>query len=288
MTDKKRQQVIRDFDLSDEDLHPLIEENALTSGNYPYDKRMKRKRYEAELYDLQIELLKLQSAIAETGERVVVVFEGRDTAGKGGTINRFRQHLNPRHAHVVALSKPTDTERGQWYFQRYVAHLPTAGDMAFYDRSWYNRAGVEPVMGFCTPEQHRQFLEEAPHFEERLVRDGIHFIKIWLTIGQETQLRRLHRRRHDPLKHWKISPIDLKAIEKWGDYTRVKEEMFRATHREATPWTVVLANDKRRARLAALRLVLSRIDYKDKNKEIAAAPDPKIAGNSDEFLYDRF
>ncbi len=287
MSDKKREQAIRDFDLADEDLHPLIEENALTSGDYPYDKKMKRKRYEAQLYDLQIELLKLQAAIAETGERIVVVFEGRDTAGKGGTINRFRQHLNPRHAQVVALSKPTDTEQGQWYFQRYVAHLPTAGDIAFYDRSWYNRAGVEPVMGFCTPEQHRLFLEEAPHFEERLVRDGIHFIKIWLTIGQETQLRRLHKRRHDPLKHWKISPIDLKAIEKWDDYTRAKEEMFRATHRDETPWTVILANDKRRARLNALRLVLSQIEYKDKDEDIAKAPDPKIAGNSDEFLYDR-
>jgi polyphosphate kinase 2 len=259
----------------------------MESGDYPYSKRMKRKAYEKELLALQIELLKLQTSIAARGERVVVVFEGRDTAGKGGTINRFRQHLNPRHAHIVALTKPTEAERGQWYFQRYIAHLPTAGDMALFDRSWYNRAGVEPVMGFCTPEQHQLFLEEAPLFEERLVKDGIHLIKIWLTIGQEMQLHRLHRRRHDPLKHWKISPIDLKAIELWEEYTRVKEQMFRATHRAATPWTVILSNDKRRARLNALKLVIPQLHYEGKDDSVAKAPDPKIAGNSDEFLFNR-
>ncbi|GJM02943.1 MAG: polyphosphate kinase 2 [Rhodomicrobium sp.] len=287
MSDTERAEAIAAFDLEAPKLPDIIEDNAMESGDYPYSKRMKRKAYEKELLALQIELLKLQSSIAARGERVVVVFEGRDTAGKGGTINRFRQHLNPRHAHIVALTKPTEAERGQWYFQRYVAHLPTAGDMALFDRSWYNRAGVEPVMGFCTPEQHQLFLEEAPLFEERLVKDGIHLIKIWLTIGQEMQLHRLHRRRHDPLKHWKISPIDLKAIELWEEYTRVKEQMFRATHQAATPWTVILSNDKRRARLNALKLVLNQLDYEGKDESVAQAPDPKIAGNSDEFLFNR-
>lgn len=287
MSETERRKAIEDFDLEKPELPAFIEANALTSGDYPYDKRMKRKLYEKELVALQIELLKLQSSIAKRGERVVIIFEGRDTAGKGGTINRFRQHLNPRHAHLVALTKPTETERGQWYFQRYIAHLPTAGDMAFFDRSWYNRAGVEPVMGFCTPEQHETFLAEVPHFEERLVKDGIHLIKIWLTIGQEMQLRRLHRRQHDPLKHWKISPIDLKAIDKWEAYTKVKEEMFRATHSAHAPWTVILSNDKRRARLNALRLVLSQLDYEGKDEEIAAEPDSNIAGSGDAFFYGR-
>lgn len=287
MSERDLKTAIANFDLNEAKLHPLIEENALTSGGYPYETKMKRKPYEKELYDLQIELLKLQSAFQKSGERLVVIFEGRDTAGKGGTISRFRQHLNPRHAHVVALSKPTETEQGQWYFQRYIAHLPTAGDIAFFDRSWYNRAGVEPVMGFCTDEQHKKFLEEVPQFEERLVNDGIHLVKIWLTIGQEMQLRRLHRRKHDPLKHWKISPIDLKAISKWDSYTDVKEQMFRASHHEKTPWTVILSNDKKRARLAALRLVLSQLDYEGKDKAIACPPDPKICGAGDGLFYNR-
>ena len=287
MGDKERAAALENFKLDDEVLNPLIEDTALASGNYPFDKKMKRKLYEKELVALQIELLKLQKSIAERGERVVVVFEGRDTAGKGGTISRFRQHLNPRHAHVVALSKPTDVERGQWYYQRYVAQLPSAGDMSFFDRSWYNRAGVEPVMGFCTDAQHRLFLEETPYFEERLVNDGIRVIKIWLTIGREMQLTRLHRRQHDPLKHWKISPIDLKAIDKWDAYTDAKEQMFKATHHDHCPWTVILSNDKKRARLAALRLVLSQLDYEGKDDQIACPPDPKIAGQGAAFFYNR-
>lgn len=277
---------IEAFELDNPDLEPLIENASLTSGHYPYKKRMKRKLYEAELIDLQIELLKLQRWISEQGKRVVIVFEGRDTAGKGGTIRRFQQHLNPRHTHVVALSKPTDVERGQWYFQRYVAHLPTAGDMALFDRSWYNRAGVEPVMGFCSEAQHSQFLSEVPAFEERLVNDGIYFFKIWLTIGREMQLQRLHRRRHDPLKHWKISPIDLQAIHKWDDYTVAKQQMFEASHREKTPWTVIRANDKRRSRLNAIRLVLNSVDYDGKDHSIATAPDRKLVGSDDDFFYD--
>ena len=282
-----RANALKNFCLEDKTLDPFIADNALTSGNYPYAKKMKRKPYEKELLKLQIELLKLQRSIANNGERVVIVFEGRDTAGKGGTIKRFCQHLNPRQAPVVALSKPTDVERGQWYFQRYVAQLPTAGHMSFFDRSWYNRAGVEPVMGFCSPEQHAQFLEETPHFEERLVKDGIRLIKIWLTIGREMQLLRLYKRRHDPLKQWKISPIDLKAIDKWEAYTDVKEQMFQATHTDHCPWTVILSNDKKRARLAAIQLVLSQLDYEDKDEEVASPPDPKIAGQGEAFFLNR-
>lgn len=285
MSDKKRRDAINNFNLDDPVLDPLIDEHAFTSGAYPYVKKMKRRKYEAELYHLQIELLKLQRSIAATGERIVIIFEGRDTAGKGGTIQRFQQYLNPRHAHVIALPKPTEAERGQWYFQRYIKHLPTAGDISMFDRSWYNRAGVEPVMGFCTDEQHELFLKEVPHFEERLVNDGIHFFKIWLTIGQEMQLRRLYKRRHDPLKHWKISPIDLEAVHKWDDYTRVKEQMFQATHKPDTPWNVIFSNDKRRARLNAIKLVLSQMDYEEKDPQIAEAPDPLIVGSGDDFFY---
>lgn len=287
MSNEKRRDAITNFNLSAPELDQWIEDHALTSGGYPYEDRMKRKLYEKELTALQIELLKLQRSIANTGERIVVVFEGRDTAGKGGTIHRFQQHLNPRHARVVALSKPSDTERGQWYFQRYIENLPTAGEMVFFDRSWYNRAGVEPVMGFCSEAQHKLFLEEAPRFEEMLVNDGIRLIKIWLTIGQEMQLRRLHKRRHDPLKHWKISPIDLEAINQWDEYTAVKEQMFKATHKPNTPWTVIYSNDKRRARLNAIKLVLNKVDYGAKDTEIASLPDPKIVGSSDEFFFNK-
>lgn len=287
MSDLDREKAISNFDLANKELDPWIKDNALTSGNYPYKKKMKRRLYEKQLHLLQIELLKLQHSLANSGERVVIVFEGRDTAGKGGTISRFRQHLNPRHAHVVALAKPTEIERGQWYFQRYISHLPTAGDMAFFDRSWYNRAGVEPVMGFCSDAQHHAFLQEAPAFEERLVNDGIHLIKIWLTIGQEMQLQRLYKRQHDPLKHWKISPIDLKAIDKWEAYTDVKEQMFKATHHPKTPWTVILSNDKKRARIGAMQLVLNQLDYENKDASIACPPDEKIVGQRDELFYNR-
>ena len=201
------------FDLMNPDLPDSIKKNAISSGNYPYDKRMGRKKYERQLLALQFELRKLQAHIRKNRLRLVILFEGRDAAGKGGTIKRFMQHLNPRHAHVVALSKPTETERGQWYFQRYTCHLPTAEDISLFDRSWYNRAGVEPVMGFCTPEQTQRFLIEAPAFEKMLVRDGIHLFKFWLTIGREMQLKRFHDRQHNPLKVWKVSPIDLKAID---------------------------------------------------------------------------
>ena len=213
------------FDLSQPDLPKSIEKAALGSGGYPYAEKLKREKYEKQLYELQIELLKLQSHVKKTGSRLVVVFEGRDSAGKGGCILRFTEHLNPRQARVVALAKPTDGERGQWYFQRYVAHMPTRGEIALFDRSWYNRAGVERVMAFADQDQVADFLREAPEFEAMLVRDGIHLKKIYLDIGREMQIKRFHSRRHDPLKQWKLSDIDLIAISKWDDYTRAQQEM---------------------------------------------------------------
>lgn len=272
------------FDLENPELPEEIDESSFRSGGYPYDERMPRKTYERDLHLLQIELLKLQSWAREKGERIVIVFEGRDAAGKGGTIKRFMEHLNPRHAHVVALAKPTETEQGQWYFQRYVAHLPTAGDMALFDRSWYNRAGVERVMGFCTPAQVKKFLEEVPDFEASLVRDGIRLFKLWLTIGQAMQLKRFHARRHDPLKSWKLSPIDLASLDKWADYSSARDAMLEHTHTKAAPWTVIRSNDKRRARVNAIRHVLNSIDYSGKDKTIVAKPDPKIVGSDATFF----
>lgn len=273
------------FDLSDPKLPDYIDKNALTSGDYPYDKRMKRKAYERELHGLQIELLKLQTHIRETSQRVVVVFEGRDTAGKGGCISRFMQHLNPRHARAVALTKPTEAEQGQWYFQRYTAHMPTSGDMVLFDRSWYNRAGVERVMGFCNDEQLADFLREAPQFEGMLSRDGIHMFKIFLTIGREMQVKRLYQRQHDPLKRWKLTDIDRAAMAKWDQYTEAKEDMFRFTHTADSPWTVIRSNDKLRARLEAIRHVLLAFDYEGKDAEAVGQPDPKIIGSGHDFFY---
>ena len=232
---------------------------------------------------MHIELARLQSWLRTSGERIVCLFEGRDSAGKGTCINHFVRHLNPRHCKVVALGRPTETEQGQWYFQRYVPHLPTAGDMALFDRSWYNRAGVERVMGFCTPEQHATFLREAPEFEGMLARDGIRLFKFYLEIGREMQLMRFHERRHDPLKQWKISDIDLAAMARFDDYSAAKEEMFRFTHTSIAPWTVILANDQRRARLEAIRAVLHAIDYKDKDAKAVGKPDANIVGAGPKF-----
>ena len=272
------------FSIDDPVLPDVIEQAAFTSGGYPYRKKMRRKDYAAQLRQLQTEMVKLQYWARKQGERIVILFEGRDAAGKGGTIKRLTEFLNPRHAHVVALSKPTRQQRGQWYFQRYVAHLPTAGDITCFDRSWYNRAGVERVMGFCTPEEVAQFFREVPDFEALLVRDGIRFFKFWLTVGREMQLKRLHARRHDPLRQWKLSAIDLATIEKWDAYTVARNEMFAATHSELAPWTVIRANDKRRARLAALRLVLTAITYDNKDEAAVGQVEEKIAGSSAEFF----
>jgi polyphosphate kinase len=271
------------FDLSIEELPVEIADAAFASGGYPYEKKLKREDFDKHLEALQIELLKLQAHVAAKGLRVLCLFEGRDAAGKGTCIGHFREHLNPRRARVVALGKPSDTERGQWYFQRYVQHLPTAGEIVLFDRSWYNRAGVERVMGFASPDQQADFLRDCPMFEELLVRDGFHFVKLYLEIGREMQLQRFHERRHDPLKRWKISDIDLAAIERYDDYTRAKEDMFRFTHTATCPWTVVLANDQRRARLEAIRVVLAQMDYEGKDARVVGRLDDKIVGSGPDF-----
>lgn len=272
------------FDIADPKLPKAIEENALSSGGYPYDKKMKRDEFEAALHLLQIELVKLQVHVGKARDRIVVVFEGRDAAGKGSCIGRFREHLNPRSARIVALTKPSETERGQWYFQRYAAELPTAGEIVLLDRSWYNRAGVEKVMGFATPDQVADFLREAPEFEGMLVRDGIHFFKIYLEIGREMQLMRFHERQHDPLKRWKITDMDLAAMARWDDYSQAKEEMFRFTHTAVAPWTVILANDQRRARLEAIKTVLSALAYEGKDAMAIGEIDTMITGAGPEFF----
>ena len=259
-------------------------DKAFASGGYPYDKRMKRGPYRQELKLLQIELLKLQRWVGTMGKRVIILFEGRDAAGKGGTIKRFMQHLNPRHARAVALPKPTEVERGQWYFQRYVAYFPSAGNMVLFDRSWYNRAGVERVMGFCTEEETRRFLEEVPPFEACLVRDGLILFKLWLTVGREMQLKRFHLRRHHLLKRWKLADVDIAGLPKWDAYNAAQADIFRYTNTELAPWTVIRANDKRRARLNAIRAVLSRIDYAGKDRCVAKPPDRLIVGSGAEFF----
>ena len=266
------------FDIENPVLPHWIDDSALESGDFPYAKKLDEDKYAKELEALQIELVKLQEWQIETKARVVVVFEGRDAAGKGGTINAMRENMNPRSARNVALPKPSDTERGQWYFQRYAAQMPTAGEFVTFDRSWYNRAGVEPVMGFCTPAQYEEFLEEAPSFEKMLTSDGILLFKIWLDIGQPMQLKRFHERRHSRLRHWKFSPMDVAGISKWSDYSAKRDIMFRRTHTKAAPWTIIRSNDKRRARLEAIRLVLSSIDYTGKDTAVIGKCDPKIIG----------
>ena len=274
----------RVFDIDDPKLPDWVEENKLSAAGYPYDDKMNSKEYEATLERLQIELVKLQSWMQAGGQRVLAVFEGRDAAGKGGTIFVLRQYMNPRTARNVALTKPTETERGQWYYQRYVTHFPTAGEFVTFDRSWYNRGGVEPVMGFCTPEQHEKFLAETPGFEQQLVIDGMHFYKFWLNIGQETQLERFHDRRHDPLKCWKFSPIDIAGMSKWDDYTKARDTMIERTHSKHAPWTIVRANDKRRARLAVIRHILLSLPYDGRDLSAIGKNDAKIIGQGPGFL----
>ncbi|MCX5497756.1 polyphosphate kinase 2 [Kaistia dalseonensis] len=272
------------FDLDDPVLPAWIEESAFKSGGYPYDKPLKSSKYDEDLQALQIELVKLQHHVIEKGLKLVLVFEGRDAAGKGGAIFAFRQYLNPRVARDVALPKPTETERGQWYFQRYVAELPTAGEIVTFDRSWYNRAGVEPVMGFCTPEENKQFLSQAPRFESLLVESGTILFKFWLDIGQEMQMKRFHERRHNPLKIWKLSPMDYAAIGKWKEYSKARDTMLEACHHQAAPWTIVLANDKKRARLNLIRHVLDRVDYPGRDRDVIGKPDPLVVGQGLPFL----
>jgi polyphosphate kinase len=247
---------------------------------YPYDERMPRAEYERVKRGLQIELLKLQRWSKRTGARHVIVFEGRDAAGKGGTIQRFMQHLNPRGARVVALEKPTDQEKSQWYFQRYVTHLPTAGEMVLFDRSWYNRAGVEKVMGFCTPDQCAEFMRQAPAFEQMLVNEGIHLTKFWFSVSPAEQRSRFAIRLIDPLRQWKFSPMDMESVNKWEAYTEAKEEMFRVTDTDYAPWIVVKSNDKKRGRINAMRHLLAKFDYDDKDDDVVGEPDPQIVGRA--------
>lgn len=249
-------------------------------GIYPYRHRMLRRNYEKQKYSLQVELLKLQAWVKATGQRVVILFEGRDAAGKGGTIKRMMEHLNPRGARVVALEKPSDTEKGQWYFQRYVQHLPTAGEIVMFDRSWYNRAGVERVMGFCTQNEYLDFLRQVPDFERHLVSSGIHLIKFWFSVSQEEQRRRFLQRKVHPLKQWKLSPVDLASLDKWDDYTRAKEAMFAHTDTADAPWVVVKSDCKKRARINAMRYVLSRLPYEGKSSDPMMALDSLIVGRA--------
>lgn len=258
----------------------VLVDNYEQEGVYPYKYLMSRRNYEYQKYDLQVELLKLQSWVQETGQRVVIVFEGRDAAGKGGTIKRFMEHLNPRYARVVALQKPSEREQGQWYFQRYVEHLPTRGEIVLFDRSWYNRAGVERVMGFCSDEEYDDFIRQVPEFERNLVRSGIHLVKFWFSVSRDEQLRRFKQRKTHPLKQWKLSPIDMASLDKWDDYTYAKEAMFNYTDTSEAPWTVVKSNCKKRARLNALRYVLSRFDYANKDIETVGKIDHLLVGHA--------
>ncbi len=252
--------------------------------NYPYDRRVPRAEYERLKRVLQIEMLKMQRWVKDTGQRLVVICEGRDAAGKGGTIQRFTERLNPRGARVVALEKPTESEARQWYFQRYVAHLPTAGEIVFFDRSWYNRAGVERVMGFCSQDEYELFLAHCPQFEQMLVDDGILLVKFWFSVSRAEQRTRFAIRQVDPVRQWKLSPTDVASLDLWDDYTTAKVDMFRATDTEHAPWTVVKSNDKRRARLEAMRSLLWRLDYANKDDKAIGRPDPLIVGAAQTLL----
>ncbi|MBL0141621.1 MAG: polyphosphate kinase 2 [Betaproteobacteria bacterium] len=255
-------------------------------GGYPYKNLLSRKSYERQKYRLQVELLKLQAWVKDTGQRVVVIFEGRDAAGKGGTIKRFMEHLNPRGARVVALEKPTVEERGQWYFQRYVEHLPTAGEIVLFDRSWYNRAGVERVMGFCTDAEYQEFMRQAPEFERMLVRQGIHLFKFWFSVSRREQRRRFKEREVHPLKQWKLSPIDKASLDKWDEYTQAKEAMFFHSDTTDAPWIVIKSDCKKRARTSALRYLLHKLTYTTKSPEVIGALDPLIVGRA-QVVFER-
>jgi len=256
------------------------------SGGYPYRHLLSRRSYEKQKYRLQVELLKLQAWVKDSGQRVVILFEGRDAAGKGGTIRRFMEHLNPRGARVVALEKPSELERGQWYFQRYVQHLPTAGEIVLFDRSWYNRAGVERVMGFCTEQEYEEFMRQAPVFERNLVASGIQLIKFWFSVSRAEQRRRFKERETHPLKQWKLSPVDMASLDKWDDYTKAKEAMFFHTDTADAPWTVIKSDCKKRARINAMRYVLHKLPYSNKDVAHIGALDPLLVGRA-HVVYER-
>src|SRR5210317_366698 len=254
------------------------------NGTYPYKTKIRKSSYEKHKEELQVELLKVQSWVKETGQRIVVIFEGRDAAGKGGTIKRFMEHLNPRAARVVALEKPTDHERGQWYFQRYVKHLPTEGEMVFFDRSWYKRAGVERVMGFCDSAEYLEFMRQCPEFERMLVNSGIKLFKYYFSVTKKEQRRRFAARMDDPLKQWKLSPVDKASVGLWSEYTRAKEAMFFYTDTASCPWTIIKSDDKKRARLNCMQHFLSKLDYPDKNLDMVNGADPLIVGSPSQVI----
>ena len=254
--------------------------------NYPYDERMQRPEYDEQKYLLQVELLKFQAWAADTGSKHLILFEGRDAAGKGGTIKRFMEHLNPRYARTVALGKPSDREQNQWYFQRFVQYLPTAGEMVLFDRSWYNRAGVERVMGFVSPPDYEQFMAQAPLFERMLVDSGISLTKLWFSVTQAEQRTRFIIRQVDPVRQWKLSPIDLESLDKWDDYTSAKEAMIEYTDTDYAPWTSIKSNDKKRARIAAMRFFLNQFDYEDKDPDIVYPADPLIVQRGRDAIKD--
>jgi polyphosphate kinase 2 len=260
--------------------NPEAIQDLFQSGTFPYKTKMSKRDYERKKKALQVELLKVQKWVKDTGQKIVILFEGRDAAGKGGTIKRFMEHLNPRGAHVVALEKPTEHELGQWYFQRYIKHLPSAGEMVLFDRSWYNRAGVERVMEFCTPESYLEFMRQTPEVERMLVRSGIKLYKYWFSVTQDEQHHRFSQRENDPLKQWKLSPIDRASLAKWDEYTEAKEAMFFYTDTADAPWTIVKSTDKKRARLNCMLHFLSTLDYPDKDQSLVHGPDPLIVGKS--------
>ena len=275
---------LEELDLTPQQDLDLVLSNDWREGGYPYQFKMKRETYEHQKYRLQIELLKFQAWVKDSGQRVVILFEGRDAAGKGGTIKRFIEHLNPRGAHIVALEKPNEQERGQWYFQRYIQHLPTSGEIVLFDRSWYNRAGVERVMGFCSDGEYQEFMRQCPEFERNLVRSGIHFMKFWFSVSRSEQRLRFKEREIHPLKQWKLSPIDLASLDKWEEYTVAKESMFYHTDTADSPWYVIKSNCKKRARLNAMRYVLNRFDYPNKDQSNIGAVDPLIVNRANSIL----
>jgi polyphosphate kinase 2 len=276
--------VERVFDIDNPELPEWVDNKTVATGGFPYSKKLDEDEYEKTLEQLQVELVKLQAWQQASGSRVLILFEGRDAAGKGGTINVVREYMNPRSARNVALPKPTETEQGQWYYQRYITHFPTKGEFVTFDRSWYNRAGVEPVMGFCTPDQYKHFLKETPHFEKMIVSEGIRFFKFWLDVSQEMQLKRFHDRRHSPLTNWKFSPMDIAGIARWDNYTKARNEMIDETHTGHAPWVVVRSNDKRRARIEVIRHVLLALEYAGRDLDAIGKPDGKIIGEGPKLL----
>lgn len=264
----------------------LKKDMIFSNANYPYKTKMARDEYETQKQELQIELLKMQNWVKDSGQRVLILFEGRDAAGKGGTIKRMMEHMNPRGARVVALEKPSEEEMGQWYFQRYIKHLPSKGEIVLFDRSWYNRAGVERVMDFCSASEYLEFMRQAPELERMLVRSGITVFKLWFSVSRNEQFRRFQQRRHDPLKQWKLSPIDLASLDKWKDYTEAKEAMFFYTDTADSPWTVVKSDCKKRARINVMRHILHNMPYPSKNQDVACPPDHLIVGSAKD-IYEK-